>query len=125
PWPRRPDALDIPPGRHRMILAFQALLALAYTVLAHLSNALDRPVLGALALALLAVMLLLAPMARGRWWAWLALPLLLLGVLALHGAGLVRAPMLLVPAAFVALVAWWFGRSLRAGRVPLITRIVS
>src|SRR3546814_17026488 len=33
--------------------------------------------------------------------------------------------MLLVPVAFVALVAWWFGRSLRAGRVPLITRIVS
>lgn len=108
-----------------MILAFQALLALAYTVLAHLSNALDRPVLGAIALALLAVMLLLAPMARRRWWAWLALPLLLLGVLALHEAGLVRAPMLLVPVAFVALVAWWFGRSLRAGRVPLITRIVA
>lgn len=108
-----------------MILALQALLALAYTVLAHLSNALDRPALGALALALLALMLLLAPMARGRWWAWLALPLLLLGVRALHEAGLVRAPMLLVPVAFVALVAWWFGRSLRAGRVPLITRIVA
>src|SRR5690606_29743044 len=55
------DACDPRPGHHRMILAFQALLALAYTVLAHLSNALDRPVLGAVALALLAVMLLLAP----------------------------------------------------------------
>ena len=108
-----------------MTLAFQALLALAYTVLAHLSNALDRPGLGAIALALLAVMLLLAPMARGRWWAWLALPLLLLGVWTLHEAGLVRVPMLLVPVAFVALVAWWFGRSLRAGRMPLITRIVA
>src|SRR5690606_27300585 len=62
------------PAHHRMTLAFQALLALAYTVLAHLSNALDRPGLGAIALALLAVLLLLAPMARGRWWAWLALP---------------------------------------------------
>lgn len=108
-----------------MILALQALLALAYTVLAHLSNALDRPFLGAVALALLAVMLLLAPMARRRWWAWLALPLLWLGVLVLYCDGLVRAPMLLVPVAFVALVAWWFGRSLRAGRVPLITRIVA
>src|SRR3546814_1730987 len=108
-----------------MILGFQVLLALAYTVLAHLSNARDRPGLGAIALALLALMLLLAPMARRRWWAWLALPSLWLGVLVLYCDGLVRAPMLLVPVAFVALVAWWFGRSLRAGRVPLITRIVS
>src|SRR3546814_2182226 len=83
-----------------MILAFQVLLALAYTVLAHLSNALDRPGLGAIALALLALMLLLAPMARRRWWAWLALPSLWLGVLVLYCDGLVRAPMLLVPVAF-------------------------
>src|SRR3546814_3661165 len=64
PWPRCHDACDPRPGHHRMILAFQALLALAYAVLAHLSNALDRPGLGAIALALLALMLLLAPMAR-------------------------------------------------------------
>src|SRR3546814_8473849 len=74
PWPRCHDACDPRPGHHLMILAFQVLLALAYTVLAHLSNALDRPGLGAIALALLALMLLLAPMARRRWWAWLALP---------------------------------------------------
>src|SRR3546814_18423049 len=74
-----------------MILAFQVLLALAYTVLAHLSTALDRPGLGAIALALLALMLLLAPMARRRWWAWLALPSLWLGVLVLYCDGLVRA----------------------------------
>src|SRR5690606_26800420 len=102
-----------------------ALLALAYTVLAHLSSAYDRPGLGALALVLLALMLLLAPMLRRRWWAWLALPMLWLGVAVLYRDGLVRAPMLLVPVAFVALIAWWFARSLRAGRVPLITRIVS
>lgn len=108
-----------------MTLVFQALLALAYTVLAHLSSAYDHPGLGAVALALLALMLLLAPMLRWRWWAWLALPLAWLGVLVLYRDGLVRAPMLLVPVAFVALIAWWFARSLRAGRVPLITRIVS
>jgi uncharacterized membrane protein len=108
-----------------VIVVFQALLALAYTVLAHLSSACDRPGLAAIALALLALMLLLAPMLRWRGWAWLALPLLWLEVLVLYCDGLVRVPMLLVPVAFVALVAWWFGRSLRAGRVPLITRIVS
>ena len=32
--------------------------------------------------------------------------------------------LLLVPAAFLALVAWTFGRTLRAGSVPLITRMV-
>ncbi len=108
-----------------MILALQALLALGYTVLAHLASARDNPGLGALALALLALMLLLAPLARLRWWAWLALPLAWLEVLVLYCDGLVRAPMLLVPVAFVALVAWWFARSLRGGRVPLITRIVA
>jgi len=108
-----------------MTLALQALLALAYTVLAHLSSALDSATLGAAALGMLALMLVLAPLLRLRWWAWLVLAVELAGVLALHRAGLVRAPMLLVPVAFVALIAWWFGRSLRAGRVPLITRIVS
>jgi uncharacterized membrane protein len=108
-----------------VILVFQALLALAYTVLAHLSSAYDRPGLAAVALALLALMLLLAPLLRWRGWAWLALPLLWLGVVVLYCDGLIRAPMLLVPVAFVALVAWWFGRSLRSGRVALITRIVS
>src|SRR3546814_18578194 len=70
-------------------------------------------------------MMLLGARAIRRWWGGLALPLLLFGVNVLQQAELVRAPMLLVPVAFVALVAWWFGRSLRAGRVPLITRIVS
>src|SRR3546814_12022481 len=92
PWPRCHDACDPRPGHHRMILAFQALLALAYTVLAHLSNALDRPGLGAIALALLALVLLLAPMARRRWWARLALPRLWLGGVVLYCHGLVRGP---------------------------------
>jgi uncharacterized membrane protein len=34
-------------------------------------------------------------------------------------------PLLLVPAAILALVAWGFGRSLRRGRMPLITRIAT
>ena len=44
---------------------------------------------------------------------------------ALHRAGLAMLPLLVVPVAFVWLVAWVFARSLRAGRVPLINRIVS
>lgn len=108
-----------------MILALQALLALAYTVLAHVASARDDDRIGAAALVVLALLLLLAPLVHRRLWAWLALPLLLAGVAALQRAGLVPVPMLLVPVAFVALIAWWFGRSLRVGRVPLITRIVA
>lgn len=108
-----------------MILGLQALLALAYTLLAHLASALHDERIAAAALALLALMLLLAPMARRRAWAWLALPVLCAGVVALYRAGLVEVPMLLVPVAFVAMVAWWFGRSLHGGRVPLISRIVA
>ena len=108
-----------------MILGLQALMALAYTVLAHVASARHDDGVGAMALALLAVMLLLAPLARGRWWAWLALAAAAAGILALRRAGLVEVPMLLVPVVFVALVAWWFARSLRGGRVALITRIVA
>lgn len=108
-----------------MIFGLQALLALAYTLLAHLASARHDDRIAAAALLLLAVMLLLAPLARRRWWAWLALPVLCAGVLALYRAGLVEVPMLLVPVAFVAMIAWWFGRSLQGGRVPLITRIVA
>jgi uncharacterized membrane protein len=54
---------------------------------------------------------LAAVAAAGAWW--------------LYRHGLTALPLLLVPVLFVALVAWLFGRSLRAGRVPLINRIVS
>ena len=99
-------------------------LALAYPVLAHLASLRDDPVLAAAALGDLAVFLLLEPLLRRRAWA--------LGVLLATGIGLVtaaRSPylqlvLLLVPAAFVALVAWTFGRTLREGHVPLITRMV-
>ncbi len=108
-----------------MIFGLQALLALAYTVLAHTASARHDERIAVAALVVLAVMLLLAPMARRRWWAFALLPLLLAGIVALQRTGLVAVPMLLVPVAFVAMVAWWFGRSLGAGRVPLITRIVA
>ena len=36
-----------------------------------------------------------------------------------------RFPLLLVPVAFIGLVAWMFGRTLRPGRLPLITRLVT
>ena len=108
-----------------LILAFEFLLAGMYSLLAHVASARHDDRIAAWALADLVVMLLLAPLLRRRPWAWLALPALLFGVFAIHRAGHVAVPMLLVPVAFIALIAWWFARSLRPGRVPLITRIVT
>jgi uncharacterized membrane protein len=56
-------------------------------------------------------------------WLWLVAALAALAWLARTRYALV--PPLLVPVLFVGLVAWGFARSLRAGRVPLITRIVA
>lgn len=107
-----------------MILALQAGLAVAYALLAHAASAGNvRAALAAL--LVLVALVLVAPLAHRRWWAWGLAPLLAVGAWALHRAGLAMLPLLLVPVAFVWLVAWVFARSLRPGRVPLINRIVS
>ena len=62
-------------------------------------------------------------MRRLRAWIALAASALVLAWLARTPYALL--PLLLVPVLFVALVAWGFARTLRAGRVPLITKIVS
>ena len=100
-------------------------LAIAYPVLAHLASARDSGILAAFAVVDIALILLLPALARGERRAWAAL----VGV-AIASAWLARTPyaqlpLLLVPVLFVALVAWGFARTLRAGRVPLIARIVS
>lgn len=108
-----------------MILVLQFALALAYSLLAHAASAWGDERLAALALADLVLLLLVAPLLHRRAWAWVLLPLLLSGVFALHRAGQVAVPMLLVPVAFIGMVSWWFARSLQPGRVALITKIVS
>lgn len=108
-----------------MILALQVLLALAYSVLAHLASHRHDDRIGAAALGVLALLVLLRPLARRRPWAWIALAASGLAAAWLYRTGLAMLPMLLVPACFMGLVAGWFGRSLRTGRVPLISRIVA
>ncbi|KLD75765.1 ketosynthase [Xanthomonas hyacinthi DSM 19077] len=105
-------------------MALGALLALAYSPLAHWANAAHRSDLAVLAGAALVLMVLVEPLARRRPWAWaLALPALA-GLVPLwrspHALLLLAAP----PVLFTAWVAWFFGRSLRRGRTPLISRIV-
>ncbi|MBP6797202.1 MAG: ketosynthase, partial [Luteimonas sp.] len=107
-----------------MIPALQVGLAVAYALLAHAaSGGSARAALAAL--WVLVALVLAAPLAHRRAWAWALAPLLAAGAWMLHRAGLAMLPLLLVPVAFVWLVAWVFARSLRPGRVPLINRIVS
>jgi len=107
-----------------LILALQAGLAVAYALLAHAASA-GHARAALAALLVLVALVLVAPVLHRRPWAWALAPLLGLGAWGLYRAGLALVPLLLVPVAFVWLVAWVFGRSLRAGRVPLINRIVS
>lgn len=108
-----------------MIILVRALLAVAYAVLAHLASARHDNLLAAVAIGVLMVLVLLAPLLQGRIAAWLALLAGAVGAAWLAQTPYTHVPLLLVPFAFVALVAWWFARSLRHGRVPLITRIVA
>src|SRR5690606_18128383 len=68
---------------------------------------------------------LLEPLARARSWAWVLLAAITAGLWAIRGGDVPVLLLLAPPALFAALVSWFFGRSLRGGRVPLITRIVA
>jgi uncharacterized membrane protein len=108
-----------------MLFVLQALLALTYALLAHAASHGHDERVGAAALAALVLLVLLRPLARGGWRPWLWLVAALLGVAWLAYHGHTRLPLLLVPTALIGLVASWFARSLRAGRVPLIGKIVA
>ncbi len=108
-----------------MILIVRTALAVVYSILAHLASARQDSVLAALAIGVLMVVVLIAPLLHGRISAWVALLVGAAGAAWLAQTPYAHVPLLLVPFAFVALVAWWFARSLRHGRVPLISKIVA
>lgn len=101
------------------------LLAIAYPLLAHWASHRGGGPVAALALFDLALIVLVQPLAQRRGWAWATLAV---AGLALWSLASTRAPQMLLlapPLLFTALLAWWFGRSLRAPREPVITRIVA
>jgi len=124
--PPDPDVVAASAARQDATLLWSRLaLAGAYPLLAHLASARQDGVLAALALADIAVIVLLEPLLRRRAGAWALLAACIAGAWWLAGTRHALLPLLLVPVAFVALVAWGFGRTLRSGRVPLIGRIVA
>lgn len=117
---RIPDAAPA-----RLAPALQLALALAYPFLAHAASVRGSGALAAGALMTIVLMFLAEGLLRRRVGAWLTLAVAGVALIRLAGSRHALLPLLLVPAAFVATIAWWFGRTLRAGRTPLIVRIVS
>ena len=101
------------------------LLALSYPWIAHAASARQDGTLAAIALGDIALILLLEPLAHRRAWAWSLAAALAVALYFFARSPHALLPLMLVPVAIVALVSWTFGRTLRLGRVPLITRIVS
>lgn len=108
----------------RVALACVA-LAVAYPFVAHAASLRGDGVLAAAALGLVVLMVLAEGLMALRWRAWLALLASIALLAALSQSRFAVLPLLLVPVAFISMIGWWFGRTLRKGRVPLITRIVS
>lgn len=100
-------------------------LALAYPFLAHAASLRDSGTLAAWALATIVLMALVEGLLQRRPDAWLALVLAAAALAWLAQSRHAQLPLLLVPVAFIAMVGWWFARTLRAGQVPLISRIVA
>ncbi len=118
-----------PPEPHAaagpVIAVLAVALAVAYPLLAHLASVRADRALATLAMADMALLLLLEPLAHRRAWAWAALAACAFALWRLaqspHALLLLLAP----PVVFTGALAWFFSRSLRAGRVPLIGRIVT
>jgi uncharacterized membrane protein len=109
--PRRPGGRPLP-------------LLLAYPLLALAGALLHRQLLSLAALALLLGLLLWPALRKRRPGAWL-LWLGLLGALAwLAARGLAALALDAVPLLLNLLLAWVFGRTLRAGRQPLVAQFI-
>lgn len=110
-------------ARHAAML--RLLMAIAYPLLAHLASDRRDGMLAVIALADIVLIVLLQPLLQRRGWAWCSLLVIGAGLWALLASGYALLPLLLVPVAIVGLVGYGFGRTLRVGRIPLITRMVA
>lgn len=110
-----------PPEAWRLRVA----LVVAYLLFAHMASAGDDGRWAALALFDVALLVLAGPMMRLRAWAWLAIAACAALSWWLAGTPHVWPLLLMVPVVFVAFVGFGFARTLRAGSVPLVTRIAA
>ncbi|NOT88132.1 MAG: ketosynthase [Lysobacter sp.] len=97
---------------------------MAYLPLAHFAGTRHSPTLAVLALGDLALLVLIEALLRRRLSAWLALAASVVALVLLARTPYALTPLLLVPSVFTAMIGGWFARSLRAGREPLIAKVV-
>lgn len=109
----------------RLAWRLRIALVVAYLVVAHLASTGGDGRMAAIALFDIALVVLLRPLLQRRAVAWLVLAAIALALWKLAGTAQAWAALRMVPVAFVALVGFGFARTLRAGRVPLVTRIVA
>lgn len=107
-----------------MIAVLRLLLLVMYAPLAHFAGTFESPLLAVLALADLALMVLIEGLLRWQPGAWLALAASAVALFALAQSRHALMPLLLVPPLFTAMIGWWFARSLRPGREPIIAKVV-
>jgi len=106
-------------------LALRTALALSYPFLAHAANARADGVLAAIALGDLAAVLLVGPLLRRAGWAWGIVAGLVPLLAWLAATPQATLPLLAPPVVFLALAGWLFARTLRRGRVALLTRMAA
>lgn len=99
-------------------------LAILYPLVAHLAVAHDSGHLAIASLMLLAAIVLLPGLARGRLIAWASAALVAVALVWAAGRDIAWLPLYAPPVAISFGMAWTFGQTLRAGEVPLIERIV-
>lgn len=108
-----------------MIAAVRLLLLAAYVPLAHFAGTRESPILAVLALGDLVLLVLIDPLLQRRLTAWLTMAMAVAALAVLVRSRFALMPLLLVPPLFTAMIGGWFARSLRPGREPLITKVVS
>lgn len=106
-------------------VALRFVFALAYPPLAYWAARDGSGPAACLALADLALVFIAVPLIRLRPWAVAAAAALAAGLFTTRGTEIPQTLLLAPPVAFLALLAWLFGRTLCGGRQPLITRIVA
>jgi uncharacterized membrane protein len=99
-------------------------LSVAYLILANLAAFTHRPTLMLAAVAALALALLAPALLAPRAIAWITVAPVALLLHWLYRHGLAVLPLYAPPVLINVLLAWTFGRTLRAGRTPLIYRFV-
>ena len=98
-------------------------LFLAYPLLAHLATLVHSERLAWAALTVFAAVPLLPALRQRKSWAWLSLLVISALLYGCASSGVARYLMFLPPILIPSSVLWVFLHSLRAGEVPLVTRI--